>query len=155
LCRALGDSHQAGHLLDQIGEAERDRGELSRAAAAHQGGMTLLAAAGCEEGVNSSRYRQARLAGARGDGALAIELALESLRGYRVLGNRRDVPACLDLVAEIVVDSQPERAARLFGAAEALREAMSVALPPVDRASRDTGIAAAKAALGGSRLEAA
>jgi len=155
LCRALGDSHQAGHLLDQIGEAERDRGELSRAAEAHRGGMTLLAAAGCEEGVNSSRYRQARLARARGDGTRAIELALESLRGYRVLGNRRDVPACLDLVAEIVVDSQPERAARLFGAAEALRETMSVALPPVDRVARDATAATAQAALGAKRLEVA
>src|SRR5207302_6321310 len=52
LCRTLGDSHQAGHLLDQIAEAERDRGELNRAAEAHHSGMTLLAAAGCEEGVN-------------------------------------------------------------------------------------------------------
>jgi non-specific serine/threonine protein kinase len=153
LCRALGDSHQVGHLLDQIGEAERDRGELGRAAEAHHSGMALLAAAGCEEGVNSSRYRQARLARAHGDSAQAIELARESLRGYRVLGNRRDVSACLDLVAEIVVDGQPERAARLFGAAEALREAMAIALPPVDRAARDAGVAAARATLGAQRLE--
>jgi non-specific serine/threonine protein kinase len=155
ICRALGDSHQAGHLLDQIGEAERDQGELGRADEAHRHGMRLLAAAGCEEGVNSSRYRQARLARARGDNAQAVELAFQSLRGYRVLGNRRDVPACLDLLAEIVADSEPDRAARLFGAAEALRAAMAVALPLVDRASRDAGIATAKAALGGSRLDAA
>ena len=62
LCRAVGDKHQAGHLLDHVGDAERDRGELDRAAAAHQSATELLAAAGCEEGVNSSRYRQARLA---------------------------------------------------------------------------------------------
>ena len=84
-----------------------------------------------------------------------MELALASLRTYRVLGNRRDVPACLDLVAEIVVYGQADRAVRLFGAAEALREAMAVALPPVDRAARDAGVAAARATLGAQRLEAA
>ncbi|HLZ30527.1 MAG TPA: tetratricopeptide repeat protein [Chloroflexota bacterium] len=152
LCRAVGDDHQAGHVLDQIGEARCDRRELDLAAEAHARGMALLAAAGCEEGVNSSRYRQACLARARGDGAQAIAFAAESLRGYRVLGNRRDVPACLDLVAEIVVADEPERATRLFAAAEAIRESMAVSLPPVDRAAHAAGIAAARAALGPDRF---
>jgi DNA-binding CsgD family transcriptional regulator/tetratricopeptide (TPR) repeat protein len=147
LCRAVGDNHQAGHLLDQIGEAERDRGELERAAAAHQTGMDLLAAAGCEEGVNSSRYRQACVARARGDRVQAIALAAQSLQGYRVLGNRRDVPTCLELVAEIVVGDEPERATRLFAAAEAIRESMAVVLPPADRAAYDAGVAEARSAL--------
>jgi predicted ATPase/DNA-binding CsgD family transcriptional regulator len=147
LFRGVGDSHSAGHLLDQIGVVQRDLGELDRAAASHQSGMELLAAAGCEEGVNSSRYRQARVARARGDRVQAIALAVQSLQGYRVLGNRRDVPACLDLVAEIVVGDEPERAARLFAAAEAIRESMAVVLPPADRATRDSGVAEARAAL--------
>jgi serine/threonine-protein kinase PknK len=107
----------------------------------------LLAAAGCEEGVNSSRYRQARLARARGDGALAIALVAQNLQRYRVLGNRRDVPACLDLVAEVVVGAEPLRAARLFGAAEAIRESMAVILPPADVRAHDAGLTEARAAL--------
>jgi predicted ATPase/DNA-binding CsgD family transcriptional regulator len=147
LCRTIGDDHQAGHVLDQIGEAHRDRRDLDLATAAHARGMALLAAAGCEEGVNSSRYRQACLARARGNPAQAIALAAQSLQGYRVLGNRRDVPACLDLLAEIVVGAEPARATRLFAAAEAIRESMAVSLPPADRAAREAGIASARAAL--------
>jgi predicted ATPase/DNA-binding CsgD family transcriptional regulator len=148
LCRAVGDNHQAGHLLDQIGEARRDLGELELAAEAHRAAMDLLAAAGCQEGVNSSTYRQARLARARGASGKAIALAVQSLEGYRVLGNRRDLPACLDLIAEAIVGSQPARAAHLFAGAEAIQENMAIVLPPADRARHDASVAEARAALG-------
>ena len=50
-------------------------------------------------------------------------------------------------MAEIVVGDEPERATRLFAAAEAIRESMAVVLPPADRATRDSGVGEARAGL--------
>jgi hypothetical protein len=44
--------------------------------------------------------------------------------------------------------SQPEKAARVFGAAEALREAIGAPVPPVERPDYDRAVAAARARLG-------
>jgi predicted ATPase/DNA-binding CsgD family transcriptional regulator len=155
LLQALGESHLEGHLHDQLGQAERARGALDSAAAAHQRAMALLERAGCAEGVNTSRYLQARLAQARGERAQALAMAAHSLQGYREVGNRRDVPSCLDLVAELVVDATPRRSVHLFAVSEAMRESMGVLLPPVDRASHAAGVAAAQTALGGAAFDTA
>jgi hypothetical protein len=52
-------------------------------------------------------------------------------------------------------ERQPTRAARLFGAAEALREEAEIPLPAVDRAGYEECIAAARRALGDGRFAAA
>jgi predicted ATPase/DNA-binding CsgD family transcriptional regulator len=155
LLQALGESHLEGHLHDQLGQAERARGALDSAAAAHHRAMALLERAGCAEGVNTSRYLQARLAQARGERTQALAMAAHSLQGYREVGNRRDVPSCLDLVAELVVDETPRRSVHLFAVSEAMRESMGVVLPPVDRASHSAGVAAAQTALGGAAFDTA
>jgi len=155
MLQALGESHLVGHLLDHLGEAEQLRGAFDRALELHQRGVALLEAAGCDEGVNTSLYLQGRIAQRRGDRAGAIELATRSLRGYRVLGNRRDLPASLELVAECIAERQAERAVQLFGAADRLRTTMSLPLPPVDRASYELGTRHARAALGAAGFQSA
>jgi hypothetical protein len=52
------------------------------------------------------------------------------------------------LAAVAVAQAQSERAARLFGAAEGLREAMGAPLPSADRAEHDRSVTAAHTALG-------
>jgi hypothetical protein len=52
-------------------------------------------------------------------------------------------------------EGDAERAARLFGAAEALREALGAPLPPVERAHYDRSIATVRAALGEKAFAAA
>jgi hypothetical protein len=54
-----------------------------------------------------------------------------------------------------VAQAQSERAARLFGAAEALREAIGTPLPPADRAEHDRSVAAVRTALGEEAFAAA
>jgi non-specific serine/threonine protein kinase len=105
--------------------------------------------------VNSSLYLQGRVAQRSGDLAGAVALAQRSLRGYRVLGNRRDLPASLELVAECSGAQQAERAAQLFGAADALRTVMSLPLPPVDRELYERGVETARAALGSRKFQVA
>jgi non-specific serine/threonine protein kinase len=89
-----------------------------------------------------------RLAYVRGDVADALALTCESLRAYQRLGVRRDVAGCLDLVALICAPYDPTRAARLFGAANAVRRSLSAALPPVDARARSAAVARVRTTLG-------
>ncbi len=64
----------------------------------------------------------------------------------RELGNKDYIPNCLEGLAEGArVQGDLGRAARLFGAAEALRLAIGVPLPPVDRAIYEHQVTAARA----------
>jgi DNA-binding CsgD family transcriptional regulator len=153
--RALGETHLEGHVLDHLGEAELARGAIEPALQAHRRAVELLQAAGCLEGANTSLYLQGRLAQARGQSDVALALAARSLRGYRVLGNPRDLPDCLELVAESIAERHAARGAELFGAADTLRETIRLPLSPRSRAVYDAGVAAARRALGDAAFDAA
>ncbi len=53
------------------------------------------------------------------------------------------------------VASRAEQAARLFGAAAALRDAIGAPLPPSDQTDVDRGVAAARGAMGDEAFQAA
>jgi hypothetical protein len=59
------------------------------------------------------------------------------------------------LAGVLAAQGQPDRAARLFGAAEALREAITTPLPPTDHVGYERSVAATRAALGKADFAAA
>lgn len=74
----------------------------------------------------------------------------------RALKNKEGIAACLEgLAAAAGAVGQLEQAARLFGAAEALRESLGASLPPAERADHDRQSAAVRAALGQPEFAAA
>jgi serine/threonine-protein kinase PknK len=85
----------------------------------------------------------------RGDTAPALALLAEGLALVTELGDRRIIALALDGVAGLAIAwGQPERAARLFGAAAALREANGLPVDPAHRAAQGRDVAAARAAVG-------
>jgi hypothetical protein len=80
----------------------------------------------------------------------------ESLAFWRQDGNRQGIATCLDGLAAVASgQGDPERAARLLGAAAALRENRSIPLPPVERADLDRVMAGVRASLGEAAFAAA
>src|SRR5437879_6924151 len=73
---------------------------------------------------------------------------------YCQMGDRENTASVLEGLAGIAAD-QAERAARLFGAAEALRAAIDTPLAPGERADYDRYVAATHAALGQEAFAAA
>jgi len=73
----------------------------------------------------------------KGDMERAADLQKESLALYRQAdgaGTRRETGICFEACGTLAAaQGQAQRAARLLGAASALREAIGVPLPPVDR----------------------
>src|SRR5262249_5227198 len=59
------------------------------------------------------------------------------------------------LAAVTVAQAQPERAARLFGAAERLREEIGACVPRAERADHERSVAAVRTALGEEAFAAA
>ena len=68
----------------------------------------------------------------------------ESLALRREMGERLGIAECLEELAAVAAGSgEPARAARLLGAAEAIRMAIGAPLPPYDRPAHEaTGRAA-------------
>jgi tetratricopeptide (TPR) repeat protein len=96
-----------------------------------------------------SLHNLGKVAESRGDYEAARARYEESLTLHREVGERRGIAECLLGFAGVAAAAgQPERAARLFGAAAALREAIGVPMAPVDRADYDRHVAAVHAALG-------
>ncbi len=73
----------------------------------------------------------------------------ESLTLFREMGNRPGIMRCLDGLADVARRRElPERAARIFGAAENLRESVGAAPPLAERLELDQNVSALRAHLG-------
>jgi hypothetical protein len=96
------------------------------------------------------------VARAQGDYEGARALYRESLGILRPAGEQRGIARVLEGLAGLAAaEDQAERAARLFGAAEALRAAIGAPLPPGDRVRCHRGLALTRAALGEEAFAAA
>ncbi|MCE7986917.1 MAG: helix-turn-helix domain-containing protein [Caldilinea sp. CFX5] len=89
-----------------------------------------------------------RLARRHGHAAQAQNYYAESLTVLGELRDKRRLPVCLEGIAGLAsMVGQPARAAQLFGAADAWREAVGLPLPPVERATYERDLAAARTQL--------
>ena len=78
-----------------------------------------------------------------GDYQRALALFQESLVLRRTLGSREGVARSLVGLASVALaQARPEHAARLFGAAEAMRDLVNAPLPPADRVDYERQLAA-------------
>ena len=117
--------------------------------------MTLYRKLGDRLGASVSLNTLGRAALERGDTEAARSFIVESLTLGSVLGQEMLIAENLEVLARVAgVRGEEARAARLWGAAEALRESLGVPLPPSERALRDS-YAAARSRLGEETWEGA
>jgi predicted ATPase/transcriptional regulator with XRE-family HTH domain len=136
-----------GHAV--LGRALQDQGKLQAAAASGDAALVLARDStavwpGLVAHVWRGQVAVAQADWTRGEQelALALELAHTS---ETVWG----LPACLEGLATLAVhQTDPARAVRLLGAAEAIRAEQSVPVPPADRRAYDRLVAAVRGALG-------
>jgi hypothetical protein len=89
-----------------------------------------------------------------GNASGAVEYLREALQIARAIGHRRNVADCLlDFGVLARMAGQPERAARLLGAAEALRGALNAQISVRQRPSHAETVQAMRAALGDAPFE--
>jgi predicted ATPase/DNA-binding CsgD family transcriptional regulator len=155
----LGESHAHSHLITTLGAVLRDRGDLDRGQQFIEQSLAESRAIDCQDGAAVALYYLAGLTRLRGDAVLATRQAMEGL----VLQHRQNNDAlgaplagCVELLGGLAcMLGQPERTARLFGAAATVRNNSGVPMPPILRAGYERDLAAARGQLGSRRFDAA
>jgi tetratricopeptide (TPR) repeat protein len=141
--RGMRNNSVVANALFGLAGVARSQGDYSQAAKMYQ---ELLAFGNWKP---ATLYGPGRVARSRGKYASARALHSEASAIWQWAGMRFGVPLSLEALASLATaQSQVERAARLFGAAEALQELFHFILAPADRADHDRDVATVRAALG-------
>ncbi|MBI4278278.1 MAG: tetratricopeptide repeat protein [Armatimonadetes bacterium] len=156
LFRDLGSKRGIALCLILLGGAASHHGDFARAKVLCEEGLASCREVGWKYGIALSLETAAVVALRQGEHARAAAFLEEGLSLHRAQGNRRGAAHCLERLADILcARGQAERAAHLIGAAERLREAIGVPVPPAVRPDHDRCAAQARAALGEEAFTAA
>ena len=157
LLRDLGD-RAAGlaQALRVLGSAASDLGDGAGARARLDEALALVRELGDRWGVVTVLRDVMVVEQRDGDTVAVAALGQECLRLLRDQGSRSGLDDCYERLAWVAsARGDPLRAARLLGAAEAVRAATGARLAPVRRADHEGVVVAVRAALGAAALAAA
>ncbi|HZE48305.1 MAG TPA: tetratricopeptide repeat protein [Jatrophihabitantaceae bacterium] len=156
--RALGNTSNVGRLLSNLGELMRAQGDYAAARRLNEEALELLT----ESGHRSSSLEIIPLCNLgnallrEGDVDRASSVLADTLAMADRLGSTSNVAlALLGLAGVAAVRDAPERAARLFGAADTVIDALGAKLWPADRLDYEHHLSIAQQQLGDAEFEAA
>jgi tetratricopeptide (TPR) repeat protein len=156
LSRSIGDKWLSGITLINLGELARVQGNYGRAILCYESSLTLLREGGDKLFMAIVLHDLGQMAQDRGQYDQAKTIHMESLVLCRALGSKRGIAMCLEKLAGIAVARcQPERAARLLGTTEALRQAITAPMGAADHADYGRFVALTHAGLDDNTFAAA
>lgn len=157
LYRELGDDWDVAQLLNFLGYIPLVQGDDERAARLFEEGLTVSRRVGDRLPIRVSLYNLALARQALGDVAAATGLLEEGVSLSAEVGDDASVAYCLEGLAGLAaLQSHQERAASLFGAAEALLEAVggvAVYAYAPDRSHHGQTVAAVRARMDQAAFE--
>jgi tetratricopeptide (TPR) repeat protein len=141
--RKARDGNEIGFALWQLGHLAMVQGEYAQATPLLQEGLSSYRALRHLGGITFVLSDLGKAALLKGDHPLAVACYKEMLGIFWNSGNERDIAFSLEKLASVAIaQPQPERAARLLGAAEAIREAKSAAIYPYQVQDYETSLGA-------------
>jgi predicted ATPase/DNA-binding CsgD family transcriptional regulator len=147
--RELGERYGLAYTVHELARVAWERGDGERAEELELEALVLSRELGNRRGICFALDGLARGVRQRGDYARAGGLLRQALVLWQELGNRHWIARSMAALAAVAAaQHQPERAARLGGAAEAQRKAVGAALSPDQQADSDAALAGARAELG-------
>jgi len=153
--RELGDVEGAAWSLISLGTVARYQGDVERASMLLTESLALSEGIGFREGIAWSVEQLGLLATVDGDPA-AISLLRRSLELHTELRDQWRMSSVLeDLAAIAIAQGNAGRAARLLGAAEAIREAIGTVIAPCERLQHNQTTKAVRTALGDEAFDSA
>lgn len=154
LARSVGDDWLIAQRLNFLGDLARSQGKDEEAAQRYEEAVGLLRAQDLTGTVPSLLHNLGYIALRAGNGRRARATFREALQQFRDQGDQRGIADCLDGMAGVlVVMGQAERAAELFGAAEALRERVGTVVWPANLADYQRSIAVLRDSLDAGTLD--
>jgi predicted ATPase/DNA-binding XRE family transcriptional regulator len=148
MTREIGDTWSTAMILGNLGEVARDQGDTRRAVALCEESLGLCRALGDQSGMAYALNYLGVVARERGEYERALALYAESLALWRHVGQRSEIATCLEGLAEAACAlGHATLAARLLGAAAALRERIGAPVPPADRPDYERTVTSVQSAL--------
>jgi tetratricopeptide (TPR) repeat protein len=149
LFQEVGDRFGEGWSLNHLGQVAQLRNEFDLAMRVHLESLALFEAIGIDYPISEANLALGQTALAIGDAYLAAKhfsraLAISRRRGFRPI----DCWCLAGLAGVAFLDEDPERAARLWGAAESLRQSLGVREAPASHATYRRLMATAREQLG-------
>ncbi len=159
LCREIGDKDGMAFYDYFSGKLALSLGDIPTARALLEESLTLYREMGDRQRIARSLVGLAKLEAHQAHYTLAQKLYEESLSVARI-GHRLNIAAGLEGLASVVAAREASEvslaralwAARLWGAAEALRDGMGAPLPPVARAGYEHAVAVVRTLVGEEEL---
>lgn len=158
----LVDRHGIAASLHGLGAVAYHQGDYAEARSFYERALTMNRETGNRAWEANNLNDLGIVAHAQSDYASARALFKESLAIKRVLENKQGIAALLESLASLAAaetqstvhdpQSAMQRGARLWGAAERLREEIGAPLPPNGREWYDQKVAAVQTALGEERF---
>ncbi len=139
ISRELGHFNGMGWALNHLGHVAQIQGEYELATRLHEESMPLFRQRGERWfGITWAHQGLGETALAQGNAGLAATHFGEALGLFHDSGDRPGVSWCLAGLAGVAaLDEEPERAAWLWGAAEALRQSIGVREAPASHATHE------------------
>ncbi len=172
--RVIGDRWGIALSLGNLGNVVHNQGDYEAARSYHEESLAIRQEVGDRQGTALSLAYLGHVARDQDDYAAAEAHYEECLKIRRQAGDRWGIASSLENFADLAAakihalnaqgditsaaeqnSAALQRAARLWGAAQALRERMGAPLSPVDRAKQEREVAASRAKLGKAEWEAA
>ncbi|MBV9602490.1 MAG: tetratricopeptide repeat protein [Chloroflexi bacterium] len=153
LHRELQDTRGIGRTLNNLAVVARDQGEWERMAVLADEALGVSEQIKDPEGVALALISRGIVEGIRGKPDEADALLRRSLSLAVELGHTREIVESIELLAGLeCAHGRPERAARLFGVAEAMLEAVGLVPLAGDRFRYAENVAAVRDMLGSDAL---
>jgi non-specific serine/threonine protein kinase len=148
--RELGDLFGVATSLNNLGLTAFHQKDYDRARLYYEESIALYHESGQTVHAAYPRYNLGQVYKLRGDYVMARTLLAEGLAESRKHGDRQGVANDLEGLAYLaVLEQQPERAARLFGSAARLREAVgALKRPPIEQRGYEDDVNLVREALG-------
>jgi predicted ATPase/DNA-binding SARP family transcriptional activator len=154
LCREIGHGWPTALGLGDLGVRALRAGDRDAARRLLDEAVALCDWMGRPQGNALALTQRAALHEVDGEVDAVRPLLLRALALRRHFAHRPGVAACLEGLAALPATG-PARAARLLGAAEALRRSVGAAIPPPERPARDRRVVALRDSLGEAAFAAA
>jgi predicted ATPase/class 3 adenylate cyclase len=148
LFRELGDMQYIAYLLSLLGEMHLVRNEQTQARELLEESVATFKELGDRWSTAEALLSFARVAASLGELAAASSSYQESVAIAREIDAKNFIASALEGAGAVAAaQNEPEWAARLWGAAQSLRVALGMPMPPVYRADYERALATARSHL--------
>ena len=149
LLQEVGAPWYRAYPLVLLGELILQQGEQTQAREVFKEGLALFKEVGDQAGTTEALMGLASAATMQADFVAAHDLYQEIFPILQRIHYKELIPACLEGLAAVAAEqSELVWAAHLWGAAEALREAIGTPIPPVYRLAYERAVAKVRAQVG-------